>query len=125
VLATYGDQFYAGTPAVTENQFGAGRAFYVASRNDADFNEDFLKGIIESCDLRVPLATEIPEGVSVQMRSDDNQEWIFVLNFGDREQQISLPDAAFFDVLKGQDAGSTLELPVYGASVLRRNKSRV
>jgi beta-galactosidase len=124
VLATYGEQFYAGTPAVTENRFGAGRAFYVASRTDAAFNEDFLQNIIASCDLHVPLATELPEGVSVQMRADDKHEWIFVLNFSESVQQISLPDATFFDVLKGQNAASTLELPIYGASVLRRDKTK-
>jgi beta-galactosidase len=62
VLASYDSQFYAGTPALTENRFGQGRAFYIASRNDASFNDDFLGQIIESCALRRPLETEIPEG---------------------------------------------------------------
>jgi beta-galactosidase len=124
VLATYGDQFYAGTPALTENSFGQGRAFYVASRNDAAFHEDFLSGIIKSFNMSVPLQIEIPEGVSIQMRTDDQHEWIFVMNFSDRAQQISLPDATFFDVLKGEEATSPLELGIYGASVLRRDKTK-
>jgi beta-galactosidase len=122
VLASYGDQFYAGTPALTENQFGKGRAFYIASRNEASFNEDFLGQIIESCDLKRPLETEIPEGVSVQMRGNETYEWIFVLNFNDHAQQIALPGAKFYDVLEGRGASSTLDLPSYGVSVLRREK---
>jgi beta-galactosidase len=31
VLGTYGEDFYAGTPALTEHAFGAGSAFYIAS----------------------------------------------------------------------------------------------
>jgi beta-galactosidase len=122
VLATYGEQFYAGTPALTENQFGKGRAFYIASRNDASFNEDFLRQIIDACNLHQPLATEIPEGVSVQMRGNDTHEWIFILNFNNHTQQITLPGAQFFDVLEARDASSTLDLPSYGVSVLRREK---
>src|ERR1035438_5024065 len=33
VLATYGRDFYAGRPALTVNACGAGKAYYVASRN--------------------------------------------------------------------------------------------
>ena len=31
-LATYGEDFYAGRPAITEHRLGAGRALYVATR---------------------------------------------------------------------------------------------
>jgi beta-galactosidase len=123
VLATYGDQFYAGTPALTENQFGQGRAFYIASRNDARFNEDFLSQLIASCGLRRALDTPIPDGVSVAMRSDGTHEWIFVLNFSNSPQNLTLPSGPFFDVLQERPAPPTLDLPVYGARVLRRDKS--
>ncbi|HEX8550702.1 MAG TPA: beta-galactosidase [Abditibacteriaceae bacterium] len=123
VLAIYGEQFYAGTPALTENQFGKGRAFYIASRNDANFHEDFVGGLIDSCVLKRALETEIPEGVSVQMRADENHEWIFILNFSNSAQQMTLPDAEYLDVLEGRTASSTLHLPIFGASVLRRARA--
>jgi hypothetical protein len=34
VIATYAEDFYAGTPAVTVNAFGAGHAYYVGTRLD-------------------------------------------------------------------------------------------
>ena len=111
------------TPALTENAFGKGRAFYIASRNDAQFTDDFLAHLIESCALRQPLKTEIPEGISVQIRAGESQEWIFVLNFNNHPQKIALPDGEFFDVLAGQSAPATLELPTFGATVLRREKA--
>jgi beta-galactosidase len=125
VLATYGEQFYTGTPALTENHYGEGRAFYIASRNDANFNDDFVEQLIESCDLRRPIETEIPEGVSVQMRANATQEWIFVLNFNAYSQKIMLPGEEFFNVVEGRPAPQTLDLPVFGAAVLRRDKSAV
>jgi beta-galactosidase len=125
VLATYGEQFYAGTPALTENCFGRGRAFYIASRNDALFNEEFLSQIVESCALRQPLEAELPEGVSVQMRVGPAHEWIFVLNFNDHPQRIVLPAGEFFDVLKGCGVSPTLELPIFGVAVLRRVRTSI
>jgi beta-galactosidase len=121
-LATYGEQFYEGTPALTQNQYGAGRAFYIASRNDADFNDDFVAHLIDSCGVSRPLETETPNGVSVQMRANETHEWIFMLNFNNYPQKIALPDEALFDVLTGQLAPATLNLPIFGAAVLRRPK---
>lgn len=43
VLASYGQDFYAGRPALTVNQFGEGKAYYIASRNEDDFLTDFYK----------------------------------------------------------------------------------
>ena len=89
-------------------------AFSIASRNDAHSNEE--------CALRRPLETEIPEGVSVQIRANQTHEWVLVLNFNHHAQQFELPGGEFFDVLQGGVASSTLELPVFGVAVLRRPK---
>lgn len=120
VLATYGDQFYAGTPAVTRHGFGAGHAFYVAARTDAAFIEDLATHLVENCALHRVLDVALPEGVTVQRRTDAEYEWLFVMNFGNSPQQIALPRDELFDVLRGENAGERLELPVFGATVLRR-----
>src|SRR6185503_14416204 len=41
VLASYGDDFYAGTPVVTRNRFSAGHAYYVATDPEDRFLDDF------------------------------------------------------------------------------------
>lgn len=40
---TYGEDFYAGYSALTVNDYGKGRAWYVAADVDKDFFADFLK----------------------------------------------------------------------------------
>jgi beta-galactosidase len=55
-LATYRDDFYAGRPAVTVNQFGKGKAWHVASRNDLAFQRDFFASLIDELACRVPLS---------------------------------------------------------------------
>ena len=57
------------------------------------------------------------------MRAGATHEWVFALNFNAQPQKISLPDEAFFDVLENRAATSTLELPAFGAAVLRREKT--
>ncbi|MBW7461214.1 beta-galactosidase trimerization domain-containing protein, partial [Paenibacillus sepulcri] len=42
VIAEYGDDFYAGMPALTRNSFGSGEAWYVATSPDASFLQGFL-----------------------------------------------------------------------------------
>ncbi len=37
VLATYGDDFYVGQPALTKNAYGKGHAYYIGSRNESRF----------------------------------------------------------------------------------------
>ncbi len=37
VVAVYEQDFYAGSPAITVNQFGAGQAYYLAGRQDDEF----------------------------------------------------------------------------------------
>ena len=45
VLATYGADFYAGRPALTVNELGQGQAYYIASRNDERFLDDFYAAL--------------------------------------------------------------------------------
>jgi beta-galactosidase len=39
-LATYGEDFYAGTPVVTRHNFGAGQAYYLGSEPESRFLDD-------------------------------------------------------------------------------------
>ena len=77
VLGTYEKDFYASYPAVTVNSYGKGKAYYVAFRNDDDFQEDFLSQFNISPDEDIKL----PSGVSMRKRGD----LIFVMNFSDEE----------------------------------------
>ena len=93
VLATYGRDFYAGRPALTVNQFGGGRAYYIACRTEDRFLQDFYGRLI--ADLKLPrvLPVDLPEGVTAQLRTDGTRKFIFLLNFtrGSFKSAISRP----------------------------------
>ncbi|MGL5285448.1 MAG: beta-galactosidase, partial [Aeromonas sp.] len=118
-LASYGQDFYAGQPAVTVNDFGKGRAYYVASRNDLPFQRDLFGYLINSLGLPRALPCELPYGVTAQRRSDGKHEFIFVQNFLGQECAVLLP-AGYEDMVTGQLPAGTLTLPAFGCRILRR-----
>ncbi len=103
-LASYESDFYAGTPAVTVNRVGQGKAWYIASRNDLSFQRDFYGALIKQLALPRALAIDLPPGVVVQRRTDGEQAFLFVQNFTCQVQQLSLP-AGLSDLIDGSVVG--------------------
>ena len=75
-LAVYSDRFYAGSPCLTVNQLGKGKAYYLAVRTEEEFLHDLLKSIIPFA----PIAEEISSGVTVTERFGDDARYVFVHN---------------------------------------------
>ena len=117
-LAEYGAEFYAGTPALTVNSFGNGRAYYIACRTGQDFLNDFLGVLIRDLGLR-NLDMDLPANVTVSLRRDAStgREFFFVQNFSDSAVEIALP-GSFVNAETGRACEETLSLPAYGVVVL-------
>jgi len=80
-LATYSRDFYAGRPALTVNSYGRGEAYYVASRNERRFLEDFLQLVAARAGVMPAIDASLPEGVTAQRRVGPNgEEYLFVMN---------------------------------------------
>ena len=114
VLGTYEKDFYAGEPAVTENEYGKGKAYYVAFVSDDDFNSALCKKLIEETGLKSDADFEIPAGVDVRRRG----ELLFILNFAHGETEISL-DKEYEDVISGARVSGKTVIPECGYLILR------
>lgn len=119
VLAHYRDDFYAGYPAVTVNHVGKGKAWYVASRNDAAFQRDFFNNIVNELNLPRALDCTFPQGVTAHRRTDGESEFIVVQNYSALEQSVTLP-AEFLDMVGKQTVQGNLTLAPWGSRVLNR-----
>ncbi len=119
VLANYGAEFYQGQPALTVNAFGQGKAYYIASRNGDRFCQDFYAALAGQLGLRRVLETDLPKGVTAQVRSDGRREFVFLLNCTGREATVELP-GELTDVVTGQSCSGRLTLKGYGSRVLSR-----
>ena len=44
-ISAYEEDFYAGMPVLTRNQFGQGEAYYVATRSDHAFYRKYIRNL--------------------------------------------------------------------------------
>lgn len=123
----YREDFFAGMPALTFNRYGEGSAWYIAFHDQGDFSCDFFYRLIE--ELRLPKALELEdsvleelENVTATAREDDLYRYIFVQNFGDKSQELTLPAGSYFDMLEQREAEKILQLRPFGVRVLRTSK---
>ncbi len=113
ILGEYGKDFYKGMPAVTKNNYGEGKAFYVAFRNDEDFAKDFCNDLIKELALPFDADLELSDGLVMRKRGDV----IFVMNFTDSEKNLTL-DREYNDLIKGEGVSGSVVIPPCGYIVI-------
>ncbi|MDF2922339.1 MAG: beta-galactosidase [Paenibacillaceae bacterium] len=121
VLGVYRSDFYAGRPALTVNRLGQGQAYYLATRAADPFYKDFYGVLAANAGVKRALATELPDGVSAQARTDGETEFVFLMNFSGQSQLVTLDGQQYRDVEEDEAVEeSVLELPVNGVRILSR-----
>lgn len=119
-LAAYGSDFYAGRPALTVNKLGEGQAYYIATRFKEPFYDDFYQEVVREAGIKRVIDSELPVSVTVQLRTDGEQDYVFVQNFSDSEQRVQLDERDYTDLLTGEALSGELSLPLYGVRILKR-----
>lgn len=124
ILGVFRDDFYAGKPALTVNQYGAGQAYYLATRAMEPFYADFYSKLVEKTGVCRALNSTLPEGVTVQVRSDGVHDYLFLLNFSGKLQTINLDSSSYVELesdVAVDDA--TIFLQVNGVRVIKRKSN--
>ena len=88
-LMAYGSEFYRDTPAVVENRFGQGMAYYVGADAEQSFYDDFYGCLIDRAGIVPVVKGTVPSGIEVSSRSSEAADYIFVQNFRDEPADIS------------------------------------
>ena len=129
VLATYGDDFYRGRPALTVNDVGRGRAFYLAADAEDRFLSAFYARLFadgrpdsgrlaEAAPARAPVE-DLPEGVLAQVRTDASHRYLFLMNFAARGASVRLSGHGWTRLPGGGPTQPTVSLEPYGFAILR------
>jgi beta-galactosidase len=115
-IAKFEQDYYAGAPAITRNQFGKGTAFYVGTVPDPKGMEWFLEQVCETAGVQ-PVAPNAPAGVELLLRSNGNSSWLFVLNHSTKRIAVPLEKNGQ-DVLTGVQVNGAVTLEPAGIAII-------
>jgi beta-galactosidase len=114
-LATFADGPAVGSPALTRVQAGEGKAWYVATRLDADSWDRLVAGVADDAGVG-PVVPDAPVGVEAVRRRDGDRSWLFLLNHGEDDVTIA---ADGVDLLTAQGVSGRITVPAGGVAVIR------
>lgn len=98
-LSRYEEDFYAGTPAITVNQYGAGKAYYVGTHSDQAFYKSFLEKLFAQEGIQPVHQT--PSGVEAAVRENAGGRYLFLLNHTAGSKTVVL-EGAYEELLEGR-----------------------
>ena len=107
-------------PALTCNKFGEGEAYYIAFRNNDDFLADFYRSVAKKIKLQKAIELDLPTGVNAQVRRDENNEFVFFMNFTDEDKVVDIKDFNLINMENNEKIKETLELEPYGVRIVRK-----
>jgi len=120
-IATYGEDFYQGRPAVTKNKYGKGQAWYVASSPDETFLYGLLNGMMNEKGISNNFAGNEP-GVEITQRIKGEKTYVFVLNHNSDAVKIELPSVNGLNLLTGKKVDHSIELASYDVAIIEQSK---
>jgi len=88
IVARYKQDYYAGKPAITLNQYGRGRAIYIGAVGDGQLYDVLAQWLLDTTGIQSTFT--VPSGVEIAQRSQGDQKLHFVLNHTNSPQTIYL-----------------------------------
>jgi beta-galactosidase len=116
-LGVFASDYHAEQPALTVNEFGQGRAYYLATQA----SDELLAGLTQQLCREADIAPILhaPEGVEVTLRMRSNgRSLYFLLNHSEHAQSVTLPQGAFTSLLDGKSVAGEVTIPPVDVMVL-------
>ena len=117
VLTTFAEDFYAGMPAISRNEYGDGLGYFIGSNFEASLLDDFYGDLLSKHGIQPQWITS--DNVEVTQRYKDDEALIFVLNHNNYEVIINLGDKQYDDLLNRTVVSGEIELGTYDVHILR------
>lgn len=98
-LASYTTYFYADSPVVTKNSFGAGTVYYVGTQLEPKLLDKVLADLVSEAGVQ-PVISETTE-LEITCRQKDGVTYYFIMNLTDEAQALPACFVGKTDLLKG------------------------
>lgn len=115
-MGWYKHDFYAGKAAVTVNQVGEGRVYYIGAIFEEPFLLDFFQRL--AAELEIRHMPNLPTGVQAAVRESEDQAYLFLTNFTREEQRVVM-ESAYPRLLSQEKEGKRLRLQPFGVEILQ------
>lgn len=112
VIARYGQDYYAGKPAITLNRYDQGQVLYIGTFGEEALYESLADWLLQCSNISPALP--IRSALEITRRGDV----YFLLNHAAEPQTVTLPER-MFDLLTGQEV-ETLTLAAREVAVLKQ-----
>lgn len=114
IIAAFEQDYYAGKPAITQNIFGKGNAFYIGTTLD-DAGMDWLVEL--TCKAAGVQPRSLPVGVELLQRTNGKTDFVFVLNYSDQKVTVPL-EGNGIDLLIEAQVNGLVELESMGVAIV-------
>lgn len=116
-VASYSKDFYAGTPAAAENQFGEGSVWYIGSSMD----EAGTARVLEMASARAGVAPVITEetGLEITCRRAEGCSYYFIMNFRDEDQKMPERFVGCVDMLTGEEVKAGDQMKKFDVRIVK------
>ena len=115
-VATYTKGYYAGKSGASVNQYGQGHVVYLGTELSKSESYSKLVGALAEA-AGLTLGPSLPEGVELAAREKDGKKILFLLNYTEKPQTVTLGQA-LQNVLTGQSEPAEVSIPAFDVKVL-------
>lgn len=114
ILGRYTDDFYAGTPAVTLNSYGRGRACYIGARiDDASFGR-IMELLLTEAGISY---NRLPGGIEYHEREYDGTRFAFYLNYN--ESAVTVNCVNGHDLISNEEINGDMVIEGLGVKIVK------
>ena len=120
-LAYYTSDFFEGEPALTVNEYGEGKAYYIAARDTGEFKDALITDIINDLSVKRNIKNA-PEGVVAHSREDERYKYIFIENYTANSAEVELFECGT-DMETSEKTEKTISVLPYGVRIIKTDKN--
>lgn len=114
ILGRYTDDFYAGTPAVTLNKYGRGRACYIGARiDDASFGR-IMELLLTEAGISY---NRLPDGIEYHEREYEGTRFAFYLNYN--ESAVTVNGVNGHDLISNEEINGDMVIERLGVKIVK------
>ncbi len=122
VLGSYTSDFYEGRPAVTVNDYGKGKAYYLAFRDTGDLTDRLVGELLAEKGIVSDFDGVLPYGVSSHSRTDGETLFVFLENYTGKEARLSTKQL-WQNAESETPVTGEITLSPYEVLILKRNRA--